>query len=36
MTTARAREASAVGGQVDTDQRAAILLLQAWLDGRRR
>lgn len=36
MTTARALEASAVGGRVDIDQRAAILLLQAWLDGGRR
>jgi putative holliday junction resolvase len=36
MTTARAREAEAVGGRVDTDQRAATVLLQAYLDGGRR
>jgi putative Holliday junction resolvase len=36
MTTARAREADAAGGSVDTDQRAATVLLQAYLDGARR
>jgi putative Holliday junction resolvase len=36
MTTARAREADAVGGSVDTDQRAATVLLQAYLDRARR
>jgi len=36
MTTARAREADAVGGRVDIDQRAAAVLLQAYLDGGAR
>jgi putative Holliday junction resolvase len=36
MTTARAREADAVGGRVDRDQRAAAVLLQAYLECRRR
>jgi putative Holliday junction resolvase len=36
LTTARAREADAAGGSVDLDQRAATVLLQAYLDGARR
>jgi putative Holliday junction resolvase len=36
MTTARAAEADAVGGRVDRDQRAAVILLQAYLDAERR
>jgi putative Holliday junction resolvase len=36
LTTARAAEADAVGGRVDRDQRAAAVLLQSYLEGRRR
>lgn len=36
MTTARAAEADAVGGRVDRDQRAASVLLQSYLETRRR
>ena len=36
MTTARAAEADAVGGQVDRNQRAAAVLLQSYLEARRR
>jgi putative Holliday junction resolvase len=37
MTTARVRDADAApGDRVDTDQRAATVLLQAYLDGGRR
>jgi len=36
MTTARAKEARAVGGRVDDDQRAATILLQNYLEGTRR
>ncbi len=36
MTTARAARADAVGGRVDRDQRAAALLLQAYLDRTHR
>jgi len=36
MTTARAARADAVGGRVDRDQRAAALLLQAYLDRMHR
>jgi putative pre-16S rRNA nuclease len=36
MTTARAARADAVGGRVDRDQRAAALLLQAYLDRTPR
>jgi putative Holliday junction resolvase len=36
MTTARAREAEVMGGRVDIDQRAATVLLQSYLDSRRR
>jgi putative Holliday junction resolvase len=36
MTTARALEAGPAGGRVDLDQRAAIVLLQQFLDRRRR
>lgn len=35
MTTARAAEADAVGGRVDRDQRAASVLLQAYLEIHR-
>jgi putative Holliday junction resolvase len=36
MTTALAARADAVGGRVDRDQRAAAVLLQAYLDRARR
>ena len=36
MTTARAARADAVGGRVDRDQRAASILLQAYLETHRQ
>jgi len=36
MTTAQAARADAVGGRVDRDQRAAAILLQAYLERARR
>jgi putative Holliday junction resolvase len=36
MTTAQAVRADAVGGRVDRDQRAAAILLQAYLERERR